>query len=189
MSSFCLLVSVSEHLYIHAQRHTELNTHKRVRLAAAQVAMCFNLHFWMVSISILNSNSTFMLISLPFLFWMTLSSPGQAANYSSKRCWLLRLQTCLMWITPSDWAQDKLQWIFFCSAVRAGPGGFILFISLTTNQKLPFARPPLACQSLPSGYRLERDKRGRRAEKEREDKTGQGGGGTRKWLINTGMGC
>lgn len=63
----------------------------------------------------------------------------------------------------------------FSCAVRAHPGGFIFFISPTANHKLPYTRPPLACQSPPWGDRLERDKRGREQTKAREDETGGGG--------------
>lgn len=63
--------------------------------------------------------------------------------------------------------------VFSC-AVRAHPGGFIFFIYPTANHKLPYTRPPLACQSPPWGNRLERDKRGREQAKAREDETGGG---------------
>lgn len=51
---------------------------------------------------------------------------------------------------------------------------YLFSISLTANQKVPHTRPPLACQSLPWGDGLERDKRGREQAKAREDESGGG---------------
>ena len=111
------------------------------------------------------------LISMLLKFWMALFSPQQtqqtAVNTLTRLTLQKALQTCSMWVHLQTKHKTNYKECFF--AVQSGQVQEALSFSSPSPpiRNSPFTRPPLACQSLPSGDRLERDKRGRRA-RERE---------------------